>query len=75
MDRVPDHSGQRPHPDGHGVLGEAGFLGEIFAYGLRNPYRFSFDQATGALYCGDVGQNQIEEVDVIRAGQNLGWIR
>jgi len=48
-------------------------LGEIFAYGLRNPYRFSFDQATGALYCGDVGQNQIEEVDVIRTGQNLGW--
>lgn len=60
-------------PNDNPFVGHAGFLGEIFAYGLRNPFRFSFDQATGALYCGDVGQNQIEEVDVIRTGQNLGW--
>ena len=43
---------------------------EIFAFGFRNPYRFSFNSATGDLYVGDVGQNDIEEVDVvIRGGQ------
>ena len=46
---------------------------EIYAYGLRNPFRFSFDSASGALYAGEVGQNDVEEVDVIRAGGNYGW--
>lgn len=46
---------------------------EIFAYGLRNPFRFSFDLPRGDLYAADVGQNAIEEVDVIRAGRNYGW--
>lgn len=50
-----------------------GICDEIYAYGLRNPFRFSFDTATAALYAGDAGQNDIEEVDVIRAGANLGW--
>jgi glucose/arabinose dehydrogenase/plastocyanin len=50
-----------------------GACDEIYAYGLRNPFRFSFDSANGVLYAGDAGQNDIEEVDVIRSGANLGW--
>ena len=46
---------------------------EIYATGLRNPFRCSFDRATGKLYAGDVGQNFIEEVSVITLGGNFGW--
>ncbi|MHC4510256.1 MAG: PQQ-dependent sugar dehydrogenase [Planctomycetota bacterium] len=46
---------------------------EIYAYGFRNPWRFSFHPDTGDLIVGDVGQNNIEEVDIVHAGGNYGW--
>lgn len=53
----------------------SGVVREIFAFGFRNPYRFSFDPDTGRLFLGDAGQNDIEEVDIVVKGANHGWNR
>jgi glucose/arabinose dehydrogenase len=64
-------------PSGNPFVGRSGARPEIFEYGLRNPWRFSFDPFSEALVIGDVGQNEFEEVDYVprgrAAGANLGW--
>ncbi|MFW9805626.1 MAG: PQQ-dependent sugar dehydrogenase, partial [Candidatus Thorarchaeota archaeon] len=61
-------------PDSNPFHGNTmGFAEEIFAYGLRNPWRFSFDFESGLLFAADVGQNTIEEIDIVESGDNYGW--
>jgi glucose/arabinose dehydrogenase len=73
----PTPAGGYTIPSTNPFVGQAGKRAEIWAYGLRNPWRFSFDRTTGDLIIGDVGQNLQEEVDYAPAGTgagtNYGW--
>ena len=65
-------NGQYGIPPDNPFVGMAG-IDEIYAYGFRNPFRFSFDSQNGDMYVADVGQNHIEEIDVVTSGGNYGW--
>ena len=66
--------GQYSVPADNPFVGQVEALDEIWAYGLRNPWKFSFDRGgERRLFCGDVGQNLWEEIDIIQGGGNYGW--
>ena len=60
-------------PKSNPFIGHVSAVEETFAYGFRNPFRMSVDRRTGNIWVGDVGQNDIEEVDIVHAGGNYGW--
>ncbi len=60
-------------PSDNPFAGQANTRGEIWAYGFRNPWKWSFDPVTGDQYVGDVGQDAVEEVDIVTKGGNYGW--
>ncbi len=76
IDPRPQGKAQYRIPTGNPFRGKAGHRGEIWMYGLRNPWRFSFDSKTHDMWIGDVGQGAFEEIDFARAGVggvNWGW--
>ena len=71
-----DHpNGSIPYssPPDNPFFGSTAGADEIYAIGMRNPWRYSFDRGTGALYVGDVGQGAREEIDIVTRGGNYGW--
>jgi glucose/arabinose dehydrogenase len=79
LDPTPTRAKGYRVPAGNPFVGRPGARPEVWAYGLRNPWRFSFDRATGDLWIGDVGQFIVEEIDAVplrrSAGANFGWNR
>jgi glucose/arabinose dehydrogenase len=82
IDPLPTRGRRYRIPRGNPFRSPGGARGEIYGYGLRNPYRFSFDRRTGNLALSDVGQSEVEEVSFVRrfrgrsaprAGVNFGW--
>jgi len=77
IDPTPSGGSAYTIPSDNPFVGQSGVRGEIWSFGLRNPWRYSFDRATGDLWIGDVGQNAVEEVDFAPAsstgGENWGW--
>lgn len=76
--RIDVRGQQEPYgiPPDNPFVDDPAFAPETFVWGFRNPWRFSFDRQTGDLWIGDVGQNSIEEIDLVPAGtsgQNFGW--
>lgn len=68
-----DRSAPYSIPDDNPFAGRAGIRGEIYAWGFRNPWRYSIDPATGRIFVGDVGQDDWEEINLVKAGGNYGW--
>ena len=68
-----DSLGTYSVPSGNPFTNSSNSKSEIWAYGLRNPWRFSFDSATGDLWVGDVGQKGYEEINLVTRGSNYGW--
>ncbi len=74
---VSESSAASPYavPPNNPFVGQQGTLPEIWAFGFRNPWRMTFDPATGVLWAGDVGEENHEEIDRVVAGGNYGWPR
>ena len=66
-------NGEYGIPAGNPFVGDAGALGEIYAYGVRNAQRFGWDSVNGNMFLADIGQNTIEKLTLVTAGANLGW--
>ncbi|MEQ1601881.1 MAG: hypothetical protein HOP04_03715 [Methylophilaceae bacterium] len=66
-------SGKYGIPAFNPFVGKPDTLGEIFAYGVRNPQRFTWDSKNGTMYVAEIGQNQVEEISPVTSGANLGW--
>jgi glucose/arabinose dehydrogenase len=73
VNRRDSANGQYGIPPQNVFAGRPGLIGEIYAWGFRNPWRLSFDHQTRRLYVGDVGQNDIEELSIVVSGGNYGW--